>query len=171
MTVIRILLILVEVVTSTLLIGVIFLQKSKGSGMGMAFGGVGEAIFGTRMGNVLTKATVILGVTFLVNTTLLAWIGAQRQSTSVVVRNPVEATYPAAGMPVPPDGGAMPVEGPIESAAAPSDSGAAPAAGTDAAAPASEVPVVEIPAPAPADVTVEVPVATPAAPVEAPAAP
>jgi len=76
-------LILVEAVTSFLLIGIIFLQKTKG-GMGGAFGGgMGEAIFGSRMGNVLTKGTAILGVVFLVNTTLLAYLTANRRTTSV----------------------------------------------------------------------------------------
>jgi protein translocase SecG subunit len=40
--------------------------------MGMAFGaGVGESLFGAQVGNVLTRITIILGIVFLVNTTLL----------------------------------------------------------------------------------------------------
>jgi len=173
MAIIQAFLIVIEVVTSALLLGVIFLQKSKGSGMGTAFGGMGEAIFGTRMGNVLTKATVILGVTFLVNTTLLAWMGARRTPMSVVDRNPVAA--PAAPMGAMPGGAgqgpgpeAMPVESPMPGAEdmAPVDFGGDAAMDVDLGAPAAEaVPVVEIPgADAPA------PPVTPAAavPAEAP---
>lgn len=73
MAIIRILLILVETVCALLLIGVILLQKSKSEGLGLAFGsGMGETLFGSRAGNVLTKVTITLGITFLVTTTLLA---------------------------------------------------------------------------------------------------
>ena len=69
MTVIYGFLIVLEALVSALLICVIFLQKTKGGMGGTAFGGgVGEAIFGSRMGNVLTKATVVLAVIFLANT-------------------------------------------------------------------------------------------------------
>jgi len=96
-------LIVVEVISAALLIGVIFLQKSSGAGMGTAFGGAGESIFGSRMGNVLTKATVVLAAIFLANTTMLAWIGARRQPASVVERVPLhEGPGVPAGRPMPP---------------------------------------------------------------------
>ena len=53
-----------------LLIGVILIQRSKGQGTGLSFGGGAEAVFGTQMGNVLTRATVVLAVLFLVITTM-----------------------------------------------------------------------------------------------------
>ncbi len=72
-------LILVEMVICALLIVVIFMQRSKGGMGGSAFGGgAGEAIFGSRMGNVLTKSTVVLGVIFLVNTLFLTVLTTQR---------------------------------------------------------------------------------------------
>lgn len=72
MNIVRVLLMVVEIITALLLIGVILIQRTKGQGMGMAFGaGVGESLFGAQVGNVLTKITIILGVVFLVNTTLL----------------------------------------------------------------------------------------------------
>ena len=50
-----------------MLIGLVLLQRSKGQGTGLSFGGGGaEAIFGAQMGNVLTRATVVLGILFLV---------------------------------------------------------------------------------------------------------
>ena len=72
-------LILVEIVVCALLIVVIFMQKTKGGMGGSAFGGgAGEAIFGSRMGNVLTKSTVVLAVIFLLNTLILTVLSTQR---------------------------------------------------------------------------------------------
>ena len=49
-----------------MLIGIILLQRSKGQGAGLSFGGgAAEAIFGSQMGNVLTRTTVVLGFLFL----------------------------------------------------------------------------------------------------------
>lgn len=63
----------VEVVVCFLLGGVILLQKPKDGGMGgIIGGGMGEALFGAQMGNVLTKTTIILGVIFLGNTLVLS---------------------------------------------------------------------------------------------------
>lgn len=80
MHVLVILLRIFEVLICLLLIGVILLQRSKGSGAGVSMGGgMGEAIFGAQMGNVLTKTTVILGIVFLVNTMILSLLAAQRR--------------------------------------------------------------------------------------------
>lgn len=80
---VRVLLLVVEALSAVLLIGLILLQKSKSEGLGMAFGGgAGEALFGARAGNVLSKMTVGLSVTFLVTTVFLAvsYSGEQDQS-------------------------------------------------------------------------------------------
>lgn len=85
---------IVEAVVCFLLIGIILIQRSKGQGVGLSFGGgMGEAIFGAQMGNVLTRATVTLGVLFLVNTTLLSVLGAKSGSVSKSV---VSGAAPAA---------------------------------------------------------------------------
>jgi preprotein translocase subunit SecG len=89
-------LILVEVLVSALLIVVIFMQKTKGGMGGSAFGGgAGEAIFGSRMGNVLTKATVMLGVIFLVNTILLTVLTSRRSVVTESVMDGVTVAPPA----------------------------------------------------------------------------
>lgn len=89
------LLVFVEILTCFLLIGVILLQRSRsGGGAGMAFGaGMGESLFGAQAGNVLTKTTVVLGVIFLVNTTVLAMIGAVDREHSVADRLPSSAPF------------------------------------------------------------------------------
>ena len=66
MSIITTLLLVVEVISALLLIVVILAQKSKDQGLGMAFGGgMGESLFGSRAGNVLTRMTITLTVVFL----------------------------------------------------------------------------------------------------------
>lgn len=79
---IKALFIVVEVLCCLLLIGLILLQKSKNEGLGLAFGaGAGESLFGARAGNVLSKATVVLGIVFMANSLLLGVLFAQKDKT------------------------------------------------------------------------------------------
>jgi preprotein translocase subunit SecG len=67
------------VLSCLLLIGLILLQKSKSEGLGLAFGaGAGESLFGARAGNVLSKATVVLGVVFMASALVLGVLFAQK---------------------------------------------------------------------------------------------
>jgi preprotein translocase subunit SecG len=114
-TILIYLLTVVEILTSILLVGIILLQKPKSQGAGLAFGaGMGESLFGSQVGNVLTRTTVILAIVFLVNTTLLALLGASRKGqASVTDRMPTPAGAPAArpGAPLtPPPMNATPEE-------------------------------------------------------------
>ena len=100
MMALKVVLIFMEVVCSVLMIGVILLQKTKGEGLGMAFGAeMGESLFGARAGNVLTKITVWLTVFFLVNTTVLARIYTHHRPGSLMDRSgaaaPIEQRMPA----------------------------------------------------------------------------
>lgn len=98
MNFIRILLIVVEIVSCLLLIGVILLQQSKSQGMGVAFGGgMSETLFGSRAGNILTKITITLSIIFLANTTLLGIMYTSGGETSLVERAPVPAPQAAPG--------------------------------------------------------------------------
>ena len=73
-----------EVIVCFLLGGVILLQKPKEGGLGVSFGGgMGEALFGAQMGNVLTKSTIILGIVFLLNTLTLSRL-TSHSGTSVM---------------------------------------------------------------------------------------
>ena len=111
MSVLRILLLIVEVITCVLLIGVVLLQKSKSQGAGLALGaGMGESLFGAQAGNVLTKATVILAVVFLLNTTILALLGASRGQTGSVMDGAV-STPPPVSQPAQQPGQVPPVPG------------------------------------------------------------
>lgn len=131
------LLIIVEVVTCFLLLGVILIQKTKGQGIGMAFGAaVGETLFGARAGNVLTRATVVLAIAFLVNTTFLAMLGTRHRRgdsvTDVIESGPAPAMAPNLPMGTEPDPGAMNV----------ADLPDAPAAGLPAPATPVDVPAI-----------------------------
>ena len=67
------------------------MQKTKSEGLGLAFGaGVGETLFGSRAGNVLTRITVVLGIVFLANTLVLAIIysGVSERSLMEQVTGP-----------------------------------------------------------------------------------
>lgn len=99
------LLIFLEAIVSAMLIAVIFMQKTKGGMGGSAFGGGGgEAIFGSRMGNVLTKATVVLGSIFLVNTIILTIMTARMndRGPGSVMEAAVPPPAPASSPMVPP---------------------------------------------------------------------
>jgi preprotein translocase subunit SecG len=129
MGILRILLIVVEVATSLLLIGVILLQKTKSEGLGLAFGsGMGETLFGSRAGNVLTKITVTLAMVFLANTTILGVLFTNAHETSIMDQRLSTAPMAApAGQPLAPTPMAapqtaptlMPAEMPVEATVAP----------------------------------------------------
>ena len=103
------LLILIEIFSSILLIVIILLQRSKSEGLGLAFGSkMGESLFGARAGNVLVKATVWIGIIFLVNTTVLAKIYSKGTSQSLISESSAPApmarqvpTPAGAGIPAP----------------------------------------------------------------------
>ena len=88
MFVVKAILTVLEVLTCLLLVGVILLQKSKSEGLGgLAFGaGMGESLFGSRAGDVLTKITTVLAIVFLANTTLLALVQTPGTASTVVDR-------------------------------------------------------------------------------------
>lgn len=152
MSIIYGLLVVLEIIVSALLIPIIFLQKSKGGMGGSAFGGGGggDAIFGSRMGNVLTKATVVLAIIFLANTVLLTMLTARRESGGSVTdsipaaRDARPAGTPGAGpVATPPSGMSQP-----EPIAAPEG----PSASTKPVEPMTvpDAPMVDVPVEAPA---------------------
>ena len=59
-------LVILLVLASVALIGVVLIQSGKGDGLSGAFGmGEGQAVFGSRAGDVLTKATTWFAVAFM----------------------------------------------------------------------------------------------------------
>lgn len=89
-----------EAIVALLMVAVVMLQppKDPSGGMGSAFGGgFGEEVFGGRTGNVLSRATVVLGVLLILNTLGIAIIMSGGLETSLANRE--EA--PVAPAPVP----------------------------------------------------------------------
>lgn len=149
MAILKVFLILVEVVCCFLLVGIILIQRSKNEGMGGASfgGGMGEQLFGSRTGNVLTRATIILACIFMATTTLLALTYSRSGQTKSILEKKAASA---------------PVSTPVTPTAAPGPMTPAPAAPvavptTPVAAPVEAAPVA-VPAPAPA------PVAAPTSP-------
>ena len=70
------------VVISLLLIGIVLIQPAKSGGMGAAFGGIGESVFGAKAGSHLTKATVVMTTLFFVLTLTLAALVGRMQYRS-----------------------------------------------------------------------------------------
>ncbi|MCX7848297.1 MAG: preprotein translocase subunit SecG [bacterium] len=68
------LLIIILVLVSICLIGVVLIQSGRGDGLSGAFGmGEGQAVFGNRAGDVLTKATSWFAIAFMVLCLLVTW--------------------------------------------------------------------------------------------------
>ncbi len=69
-----ILMVMLLVVVCIGLIGVVLLQSGRGDGLSGAFGmGEGQAVFGSRAGDVLTKATSWFAIGFMVLCIAVAW--------------------------------------------------------------------------------------------------
>ena len=66
MTVLSIVLLVFFVIVAVLLILLVLAQNEEGDSLGGIFAGGSGSAFGSRSGNVLTRATTVLGVLFLV---------------------------------------------------------------------------------------------------------
>ena len=145
-------LLVLEVLCCFFLLTVILVQRSKSGGAGMAFGaGMGETMFGSQVGNILTRSTVILGIAFLVITTILAWAtprATKHSATDLAPDvNPAQQNRPAPTQPAPLSDGAFP-EGDFDATGVtpPADGpGAFPAATPAPSAVNAEIQPIEIP--------------------------
>jgi len=139
----EILIIILHVIVCLALIMIVLLQTGKGADMGAAFGGgSSQTLFGsTGASSFLSKATTFAAIIFMGTCFILAYLSANRQSTSIMkeAKTKVEQTAPAqtaapakpeAKAPEPP---AVPATAPAQQAA--SETPAAPAQ-TGNAAPA-----------------------------------
>lgn len=91
-----------HVVCCILLIVIVLMQSSKSEGLAGAFGaGGGQAIFGSRTGDILTKTTTGLAVTFMVTSLVLAMLSTHRSEALVegLARPEEAATAPTSAPP------------------------------------------------------------------------
>lgn len=74
MGVLSVLLLSVFGISAILLVVIILMQDEQSDGLGGIFGGGSSNQVGNRQGNILTKATTVLGVIFLVVAFGVAWL-------------------------------------------------------------------------------------------------
>ena len=86
MAIVSILVLVIFVVSALLLMAVVLIQDDQGGGIGAMFGGGGGTPFGARTGNVLTRATAVLAVIFLVAAFALAWMNRTPDAGNVIGR-------------------------------------------------------------------------------------
>jgi len=106
----------VVVVLSLLLIGLVLIQPAKSGGMGAAFGGIGESVFGAKAGSHLTKATVVMTTLFFVLTLVLAaLIGRGKWKSAPDWKDKIGKSQPAAESKPKPAAEAQPGSGQMQS--------------------------------------------------------
>ena len=140
------LIVVVQVLSALLIIGLVLLQHGKGADMGAAFGsGASGSLFGASgSSNFMSKSTGVFAAIFFGATLALAYFGSDRQSTvsgGVMERAPV--TGPAAIPTTPAAPVAAPADPSVPTAAAPAPAPAAAPATTPA--PAQPAPATEVP--------------------------
>jgi preprotein translocase subunit SecG len=149
------LVVVVQVLSALIIIGLVLLQHGKGADMGAAFGsGASGSLFGaTGSSNFMSKSTGVAAAIFFASTLALAYFGTAHNTTvgggglmerapavpvpatgGAVVPSTLPATAPAAAPVVAPNG--VPATA-APAAAAPAPAAAAPAASAPAA-PASK---------------------------------
>ncbi len=101
-------LLIIQFVLAAIITITVLLQKSSSIGLG-AYSGSNESLFGAKgPGNFLSKATMTLGLLFVINTLTLGYLYNQEKLSSVVdsvktdtliPTTPVEKTTPAPAAP------------------------------------------------------------------------
>lgn len=124
-----ILLTIVHIIVCVFLILVVLLQQGKSQDFSSTFGGGGtQSSFGARSGaTLLTKATTVSAVLFMVTSMTLTIMMTNRGSTSVIDEN----SLPSAAAPAVPDGTGTPATTPADDAAAPLETTTDPVGGGD----------------------------------------
>ncbi|MCL2808707.1 MAG: preprotein translocase subunit SecG [Treponema sp.] len=74
MTILSTVLLVFFVINAVLLVLLVLVQNDEGGGLGGMFGGGANTAFGSRSGNVLTRATTVLGSLFLIISLSLAFL-------------------------------------------------------------------------------------------------
>ena len=147
------LVVVVQVLSALIIIGLVLLQHGKGADMGAAFGsGASGSLFGASgSSNFMSKSTGVAAAIFFASTLALAYFGSDREVavSGGVMERAAPVTGPAA-IPSSTTAPAVPVDPSIPTLAAPAATAPAAPAATPDAVPAA-------PAPAPAAPATEVP--------------
>jgi len=84
MGILTIVLLVFFIIVAILLVLLVLIQNDEGGGIGGMFGGGSNTAFGSRSGNVLTRATTILGSLFLIISLGLALISRTQGGRGVI---------------------------------------------------------------------------------------
>ena len=88
-------LLIVQFVLAILLVIIILLQKSSSMGLG-AYSGSNDSLFGAKgPANFLTKATMALGLVFVINTVALGYLYNEQRNQSAVDTVKTDSLIPA----------------------------------------------------------------------------
>ncbi|OCL84332.1 preprotein translocase subunit SecG [Arcobacter porcinus] len=88
-------LLIVQFVLAVLIVIVVLLQKSSSIGLG-AYSGSNDSLFGAKgPANFLSKATMVLGIVFVINTLILGYSYNQEKNKSAVDNVKIESLIPA----------------------------------------------------------------------------
>ena len=88
-------LLIVQFVLAILLTIIILLQKSSSIGLG-AYSGSNDSLFGAKgPANFLTKATMALGLVFIINTVVLGYLFNEQRNQSAVDTVKTDSLIPA----------------------------------------------------------------------------
>jgi preprotein translocase subunit SecG len=99
---------------AVMLMLIILLQRGKGVGLAGAFGGAGTATaFGSKTGDFLTWATIVLAGIFMLFTILLNFVFVPEKAIGRLGPGPVPLVVPESEQPVAPEGASGPGEAPI----------------------------------------------------------
>ncbi len=108
------LIVIVHIIVSLALIIVVLLQHGKGAGIGAAFGGSSQTVFGsTGAAPFMAKLTAVAAILFMVTSLSLTFLGRQKEASIMQgagkppVTQPAPAAPPAPAVPGPtaPPGG------------------------------------------------------------------
>ncbi|MBI0327785.1 preprotein translocase subunit SecG [Burkholderia plantarii] len=85
MSVLKVLIIVVQILSALGVIGLVLLQHGKGADMGAAFGsGASGSLFGaTGSANFLSRTTAVLATIFFIATLALTYLGSYKSSPSI----------------------------------------------------------------------------------------
>ena len=106
----HVLFVTIHIIVSTILIGMVLLQKGKGADIGAAFGGASQTVFGPRgAASFMAKLTTSAAVIFMLTSLVLAFTATKKSSVMEGVKQEQPAA-PASPMTLPAQSGAMPVK-------------------------------------------------------------
>jgi preprotein translocase subunit SecG len=110
--------VIVHVIVSLALICIVLLQHGKGAGIGAAFGGSSQTVFGsTGAAPFLAKLTAVAAILFMLTSLSLTFLGRQKEASVMRGAEKPAATQPTPAAPAP----AQPAAPPATAPAAPGE--------------------------------------------------